>query len=201
MRRFLFLPSFYIGNPKNCKHKKYIYIYIKNGPCQLKTWQKNFKKRKKKKIKNTKIKMCKGGGGGGPIFTICCLISNTLPKLEQSSFHQQQFSLIATCYNHLRLLHLHRFRKENRSSNRLVTPLARGLRSQKGLRPFGPSTHYRIVTIFRKRIPTQTHHCNYMINLVQIWYFDVKNFTFHPNKTCYYITKNIKTYQFINNRI
>ena len=132
MRRFLFLfSSFYIGNPKNCKHKKKYNIYIKNGPCQLKTWQniKNIKKRKKKKYKN-KNKMCRGGGGDQS--SLFALISNTLPQLEQSSLHPQQFSVIASCYRPpATTISVFSFTstdpvKKNRSSNRLGTPLAGG---------------------------------------------------------------------------
>ena len=99
----LSLSSFYIGNPNICKHKKQNTIKIKNGPCHYKTGQKN---NKKKKYKN-KNKMCRGGG---PIFSIC-LITNTMPKLEQSSLqpstdlHHRQL-LQTTSYNHLLLLHL-----------------------------------------------------------------------------------------------
>ena len=57
----------------------------------------------KKKLKNQKYKnkneMCRGGGGGGTNrHYLLCLISNTLPQLEQSSLHPQQFSVIASCY-------------------------------------------------------------------------------------------------------
>ena len=43
---------------------------------------------KNKKIKNTKLKIkCVGGGGGSNLLYLLCLISNTLPQLEQSSLH------------------------------------------------------------------------------------------------------------------
>ena len=59
----LSLSSFYIGNPKICKHKKKYKKKFKNGPCQHKTWQKN------NKIKNTKIKI-KCVGGGSSLFAL-----------------------------------------------------------------------------------------------------------------------------------
>ena len=58
MRRFLFLlSSFYIGNPKNCKHKKIQKIY-KKWPMLTQNMAKN-KKIKNKKYKN-KNKICRG---------------------------------------------------------------------------------------------------------------------------------------------
>ena len=65
-------------------------------------------KKQNKKYKN-KNKMCRGGGGGNLLYLLC-LISNTMPQLEQSSLqpstdlhhrHPQ-----TTSYNHLLLLHL-----------------------------------------------------------------------------------------------
>ena len=50
MRRFLFFSSFYIGNPKNCEHKKYKKT-IKKGPYQHKTWQKKIPPKKSRKEK------------------------------------------------------------------------------------------------------------------------------------------------------
>ena len=60
----LSLPSFYIGNPNICKHKK-IQKKLKNGPCHCKTGQKDNKKKYKNK------KKCVEGGGGGAIFSTC----------------------------------------------------------------------------------------------------------------------------------
>ena len=104
---------------------------------------KKFKKIKKiQKIKNTKIKI--KWVGGTNLHYLLCLISNTLPQLEQSSLHPQQFSVIATCYRPpATTVSVFSYTstapvKKNRSSNRLGTPLAGGLRSQKGLRPFNP---------------------------------------------------------------
>ena len=59
-----------------------------------------------KKIKNQKIKI-KIKCVGDPIFSIC-LISNTLPQLEPSSFIYQQYSIIATCYSPPDIPHLQR---------------------------------------------------------------------------------------------
>ena len=66
------------------------YIYTKHGKKITK---------KINKIKNTKIKIkcVGGGGGGGNLHYLLCLISNTLPQLEQPSLHPQQFSVIASC--------------------------------------------------------------------------------------------------------
>ena len=87
----LSLSSFYIGNPKICKHKKNTF-FLKNGPCPHKTWQKK-KQQKNNKIKNTKINLkCVGGGG---LLYLLCLISNTLPQLEQYSLQPSTaFSII-----------------------------------------------------------------------------------------------------------
>ena len=80
--------------------------------------------------------MCMGGGGGGTnLLYLLCLISNTMPQLEQSSLQpstdlQHRHLLQTTSYNHLLLLHL--------LTPPPPPPLAGGLRSQKGLRPFNP---------------------------------------------------------------
>ena len=113
MRRFLFLFLLSIsGIPKFVNIKKYK-KKLKNGPCHHKTGQKNNKK--KNKIKNTKIKIkCVGGGGGGGgtnLLYLLCLISNTMPQLEQSSLQpstvlHHRHLLQTTSYNHLLLLHL-----------------------------------------------------------------------------------------------
>ena len=92
-------------------------VNIKHG----KKIPKKLKKKKKTKIKNTKIKIkIKCVGGGGSIFSICSVWSLThyhswysLPCIHQ------QFSIIATCYNHLLLLPHLISREENPSSNRL----------------------------------------------------------------------------------
>ena len=63
---------------------------------------------KKNKIKNTKIKIkCVGGTN---LLYLLCLISNTMPQLEQSSLQpstelHHRHLLQTTSYNHL-LLHL-----------------------------------------------------------------------------------------------
>ena len=74
------------------------------------------------------------------ILYLLCLISNTLPQLEQSSLHpstvlHHRHLLHTICYNHrLLLLHLLISRKEKNKQQQA----SRGLRSQKGLRPFNP---------------------------------------------------------------
>ena len=94
------------------------------------------------KLKKSKIKIkCVGGTN---LHYLLCLISNTLPQLEQSSLHPQQFSGIASCYRPpATTISVFSYTstapvKKNRSSNRLGIPLSRGLRSQKGLPPFNP---------------------------------------------------------------
>ena len=79
--------------------------------------------------------MCRGGDN---LLYLLCLISNTMPQLEQSSLQPstdlQHRHLQTTSYNHL-LLHLIS-RKGKRKQQQARNPLAGGLRSQKGLRPF-----------------------------------------------------------------
>ena len=89
--------------------------------------------------------MCRGGGN---FLYLLCLISNTLPQLEQSSLQpstvlHHRHLLQTTSYNHLLLLHhLLISRKEKtkqqQARNPAPPPLAEALRSQKGLRPFNP---------------------------------------------------------------
>ena len=96
-------------------------------------------------MKNTKIKItCVGGTN---LLYLLCLISNTMPQLEQSSLQpstdlQHRHLLQTTSYNHLLLLHLLISRKgklkQQQAMNPPPPPLAGGLRSQKGLRPFNP---------------------------------------------------------------
>ena len=100
--------------------------------------------KKKKQMKNTKIKIkCVGGTN---LLYLLCLISNTMPQLEQSSLQpstylQHRHLLQTTSYNHLLRLHLLISRKIKHKQQQARTPpppLAGGLRSQKGLRPFNP---------------------------------------------------------------
>ena len=104
------------------------------------------KKHKKKIIKKykNKNKMCRrGGGGGGDLLHLLCLISNTLPQLEQSSLHlttvlRHRLLLQTTCYNHFRLL-LHLISNKGKQKQQQArTPPPPLARSQKGLRPFNP---------------------------------------------------------------
>ena len=90
-------------------------------------------------MKNTKIKIkCVGGTN---LLYLLCLISNTMPQLEQSSLQpstylQHRHLLQTTSYNHLLLLHLliSRKGKPKQQQARTPPPLDGGLRSQKGLR-------------------------------------------------------------------
>ena len=106
--------SFYIGNPKNCNHKKY-----KNGHVNIKHGKKKTRRKRKKKRK------CEGGGGGGHLYFLF-LISNTLPQLGPSSLQpppvlHHRHLLQTTSYNRLLLL-LHLICSlENSSRNRLRT--------------------------------------------------------------------------------
>ena len=103
--------------------------------------KKNNKKKKKKK--NTKIKIkCVGGTN---LLYLLCLISNTMPQLEQSSLQpstylQHRHLLQTTSYNHLLRLHLisRRRKYKQQQARNPPPPLDGGLRSQKGLRPFNP---------------------------------------------------------------
>ena len=62
------------------------------------------------------------------------------PSWNRLPCNHQQYSIIATCHNHLILLLVSR--EENRSRNKLRTP--RGLRSQKGFRPCTPLQHKNV---------------------------------------------------------
>ena len=92
--------------------------------------------------------MCRGGGGTNLLYLLC-LISNTMPQLEQSSLQpstylQHRHLLQTTSYNHLLLLHLliSRKGKPKQQQARTPPPPRRG-----GVeKPEGPpalQTHYR----------------------------------------------------------
>ena len=122
----LSLSSFYIGNPNICKYKK-IQKKSKNGPCHRKTGlKKNNKKKKKNEKYKNKNKMCRGGGGTNLLYLLC-LISNTMPQLEQSSLQpstylQHRHLLQTTSYNHLLRLHLLISRKRNHKQQQARNP-------------------------------------------------------------------------------
>ena len=112
---------------------------------------KNNKKEIKEKRKITKIKIkCVGGwgGGGGSSLFALSLISNTLPQLEQSSLHPQQFSVIASCYRPpATTISVFSYTstspvKNNRTSNRLgpPPPLSRGVEKPEGPSALQPTT-------------------------------------------------------------
>ena len=128
MRRFLFLlSSFYIGNPKYYKHKKYE-NKIKNGPWQHKTWQKITTKNNNKKIKNTKIKIkCVWRGGGGSSLFALSDLQHTATVgtifLASTTVLRHRLLLQTTCYNHLRLLlHLDSSSKEKQKQQHASHP-------------------------------------------------------------------------------
>ena len=110
------------------------------GPMSSQNRAKKITKNKLK-MKNTKIKI-KCVGGGNNLLYLHCLVSNTMPQLEQSSLQPstdlQHRHLQTTSYNHLLLLHLFISRKGKLKQQQARNPLAGGLRSQKGLRPFNP---------------------------------------------------------------
>ena len=96
-------------------------------------------------MKNTKIKIKCVGGWGANLLYLLCVISNTMPQLEQYSLQPstdlQHRHLQTTSYNHLLLLHLLISRKGKLKQQQARTPpppIDGGLKSQKGLRPFNP---------------------------------------------------------------
>ena len=121
----LSLSSFYIGNPNICKYKK-IQKKSKKWPMSS---QDRAKKNNKEKYKNEKYrnknKMCRGGGTN--LLYLLCLISNTMPQLEQSSLQsstylQHRHLLQTTSYNHLLRLHLLISRKRNHKQQQARNP-------------------------------------------------------------------------------
>ena len=126
MRRFLFLFLLSISEIP-------IFVNIKKYKKKIKKWpmssqdraKKKNKKKKKKKYKNKK-KMCRGGGGTSLLYLLC-LISNTMPQLEQSSLQpstylQHRHLLQTTSYNHLLRLHLLISRKRNHKQKQARNP-------------------------------------------------------------------------------
>ena len=75
-----------------------------------------------------------------------CLISNTLPQLEQSFLHPQQFSVITSGYRPpATIISIFSYistapEKKNRSSNRLGTPLSQGVEKPEGPSALQPAT-------------------------------------------------------------
>ena len=141
MRRFLFLFLLSIsGIPifenikKYKKIKKMAHVIAKQG------------KKKNEKYKN-KNKMCRGGGGTNLLYLLC-LISNTMPQLEQSSLQpstdlQHRHLLQTTSYNHLLLLHLLISRKGKLKQQQARNPPSRGVE-----KPEGPSAlQYTLIYI------------------------------------------------------
>ena len=112
----LSLSSFYIGNPNICKHKK-IQNKIKKWPMSLQNRAKKHTKKQNKKYKN-KNKMCRGGN----LLYLLCLISNTMPQLEQSSLQPStdlhHRHLQTTSYNNLLLYLISRKGKHHQQQAR-----------------------------------------------------------------------------------
>ena len=148
----LSLSSFYIGNPNICKHKK-IQKKIKKWPMSSQDRAK--KKKKKKKMKNTKIKI-KCVGGGANLLYLLCLISNTMPQLEQSSLQpstylQHRHLLQTTSYNHLLRLHLLISRKRKHKQQQARNPPPpprRGVEKPEGPSALQPTTGNNILFCF-----------------------------------------------------
>ena len=157
MRRFLFFLLSTSGIPKIVNIKKN--TIKKKWPMSTQNMAKNLKK---EKIKNTKIKItCVGWEGGGDyLHYLLCLISNTLPQLEQSSLHPQQFSVIASCYRPpATTISVFSYtstapEKENRSSNRLGNPLSQGVEKPLALQPI---TEIKSHACTRTHTHTHTH--------------------------------------------
>ena len=109
----------------------------------IKHGKKSKKKKKRKEKGKKKEKMWRGGGGG--IFSIFCLIFDTLPQLEPSSLQppsvlHHRHLLKTACYIHLLLLLI--ARKENRSRNRPRTTLTTGVEKSEGPSALQPTTAY-----------------------------------------------------------
>ena len=120
----------------------------------------NKKKRKKEKYKN-KNKMCRGGGGTNLLYLLC-LISNTMPQLEQSSLQpstdlQHRHLLQTTSYNHLLRLHLLISRRRKYKQQQVRNPPPpprRGVEKPEGPSALQPTTEYRNLSILRGRYET-----------------------------------------------
>ena len=103
-------------------------------------------------MKNTKIKI-KCVGGGGNLLYLLCLISNTMPQLEQSSLQpptdlQHRHLLQTTSYNHLLLLHLLISRKRNLKQQQARTPpppTRRGVQKPEGPSALQTTTVDRVI--------------------------------------------------------
>ena len=145
----LSLSSFYIGNPNICKHKK-IQKKIKKWPMSSQDRAKKItKKIKNEKYKN-KNKMCRGGGTN--LLYLLCLISNTMPQLEQSSLqpstYLQHRHLQTTSYNHLLRLHLliSRKGKPKQQQARTPPPPRRGVEKPEGPSALQPTTESVLIS-------------------------------------------------------
>ena len=106
-------------------------------------------------MKNTKIKIKCVGGGGTNLLYLLCLISNTMPQLEQSSLQpstylQHRHLLQTTSYSHLLRLHLLISRKRNHKQQQARTPPPppppprRGVEKPEGPSALQPTTENRL---------------------------------------------------------
>ena len=170
MRRFLFLfllsisgSPIFVNIKKYKKIKKMAHVIARQG-------KKITKKKINEKYKN-KNKMCMGGGN---LLYLLCLISNTMPQLEQSSLQPstdlQHRHLQTTSYNHLLLLHLliSRKGKLKQQQARTPPPLDGGLRSQKGLRSFNPLQRIQksvVSSMFPLIVPDHASHAHAYNNM------------------------------------
>ena len=90
------------------------------------------------------------------LYYLLGLISNPLSQLEQSSFHPQQFPVVASCYRPpATTISVFSYtstapEKENRSSNRLGT-LAGEVEKPEGPSALQPTTEIKFQTLLMKR--------------------------------------------------
>ena len=108
-------------------------------------------------MKNTKIKI-KCVGGGTNLLYLLCLISNTMPQLEQSSLQpstylQHRHLLQTTSYNHLLLLHLLISRKGKPKQQQARNPPRRGVEKPEGPSALQPTTEDKYFLKRKKETP------------------------------------------------
>ena len=110
-------------------------------------------------MRNTKIKIKCVWGGGTNLLYLLCLISNTMPQLEQSSLQpatylQHRHLLQTTSYNHLLRLHLLISRKRKHKQQQARNPPRRGVEKPEGPPALQPTTENRcVISLCNKGIP------------------------------------------------